>query len=374
MPHTSTLGVFGGGQLGRMFCQAASALGYQTHVFAPEAGCPASQVADSHTQADYHDFAEVEAFARSVAAATLEFENVPVATVEAAGRHCPVRPSGEALFTVQNRGREKRFLIGVGVECAPFAMVRSNDELQAAIAQIGAPAVLKTTQFGYDGKGQTMVRDASQASDAWAYLGRHKCVLEGFVSFRRELSVVVARDSQGATSVCGPIENEHANHILDLSVYPASCSPATAAEARRVAVRVAHELDVVGVMCVEFFETEDGRVLVNEVAPRPHNSGHLTIEASPASQFEQQARTLAGLPLGDFTPRGPAAMANLLGDLWSEGEPNWDRATALGATVHLYGKTNPKPGRKMGHLTVQAGSPEEARTQAIAARSSLHSA
>ncbi len=357
--------------MGRMFCQAASGLGFQTHVFAPESGCPASQVATRHTQADYHDFAEVEAFAHSVAGATLEFENVPVATVEAAGRHCPVRPSGEALFTVQNRGREKRFLIGAGVPCAPFAMVRTDDELRAAVESIGVPAVLKTTQFGYDGKGQTILRDPSLAGEAWGYLGRHKCVLEGFVTFRRELSVIVARDAEGNTSVCGPIENAHANHILEVSVYPASCSAETAAEAREVAERVARELDVVGVLCVEFFETDDDRVLVNEVAPRPHNSGHLTIEASPASQFEQQARVLAGLPLGDFTPRGPAAMANLLGDLWADDEPNWDRARDLGATVHLYGKSNAKPGRKMGHLTVLADSADEARRRAIAARDSI---
>ncbi len=371
MHQPASLGVFGGGQLGRMFCQAAAGLGFETHVFAPEAGCPASQVANRHTQADYHDFAEVEAFARSVAGATLEFENVPVATIEAAGRHCPVRPSGEALFTVQNRGREKRFLVGAGVPCAPFALVRSDEELRSAVEQIGVPAVLKTTQFGYDGKGQSMLRDASQASQAWAYLGRHKCVLEEFVGFRRELSVIVARDAEGKMRVCGPIENAHANHILDVSVYPASCSTKTGDDARVIAARVARELDVVGVLCVEFFETDDGRMLVNEIAPRPHNSGHLTIEACPASQFEQQVRTLAGLPLGDFTPRGPAAMANLLGDLWSDGEPDWDCARELGATVHLYGKSNPKPGRKMGHLTVCADSAEAAREKAIASRASL---
>ncbi|MEM9187280.1 MAG: 5-(carboxyamino)imidazole ribonucleotide synthase, partial [Planctomycetota bacterium] len=355
LPPGSTLGVFGGGQLGRMFCQAAGKLGYKTHVYAPEGDCPASQVADRHTAADFYDFALVEEFARSVAAVTLEFENVPVAAVEAASRHTLVRPGGEALFTVQDRAREKRFLHGAGAPVAPFALVRTDEELAEAIASIGAPAVLKTTRFGYDGKGQTIVRDASQAADAWAYLGRTKCVLEQFVEFRREVSVVVARGAGGETATCGPIENDHANHILDVSVLPAACDNAVAEEAERIALTVACELEVVGVVCVEFFETTDGRVLVNEIAPRTHNSGHLTIEACRASQFEQQVRAVAGLPLGSFESRDPGAMANLLGDLWEHGEPEWERIDDFPeARLHLYGKATARPGRKMGHVTATA--------------------
>ena len=255
LPAGSTLGVFGGGQLGRMFCQAAKELGFQTHVFAPESECPASQVADAHTVADYHDFAEVETFARTVDAATLEFENVPVAAVEAAGRHTPVRPSGEALFTVQDRAREKRFLVSAGAPVAPFGIVRDDQELQSAARGIGVPAVLKTSKFGYDGKGQTVIRDAEQVADAWAYLGRMKCVMEGFVAFRREVSVLVARGVNGETSVCGPIENDHANHILDTSIWPAATELQVGEQARQIATTIARELEVVGVVCVEFFET-----------------------------------------------------------------------------------------------------------------------
>ena len=378
LPTGSTLGVFGGGQLGRMFCQAASRLGFKTHVFAPESESPAGQVADHHTVADYHDFAAVEQFAKSIAAVTLEFENVPVAAVEAAARHTLVRPGGEALFMVQNRGREKRFLVGAGVPVAPFAMVRTDEELASAVEKVGCPAVLKTTQFGYDGKGQTVLREPSAAADAWAYLGRHKCVLERFVEFRREMSVVVARTAAGEMATCGPIENDHANHILDVSVLPGQCTPPIADEAQRIAKLVAQELEIVGVLCVEFFETADGQVLVNEIAPRTHNSGHLTIEACATSQFEQQVRAVAGLPLGSFDNHRPAAMANLLGDLWPTGEgqngeqPAWDRVADFpNVTLHLYGKASARPGRKMGHLTAVADTASEARKNVVAARAAL---
>lgn len=372
LPQGATLGVFGGGQLGRMFVQAAQQLGYRTHVFAPGGDSPAGVLADEQTVADYHDFRAVESFAQSVNAATLEFENVPVATVEAAGRHTSVFPGGDALFTVQDRAREKRFLVGAGVPCAEFAHVRTADELTAAMQSPGPPAVLKTTKFGYDGKGQVVIRDAGAGEDSWNYLGRHKCVMEKMIDFRREVSVLVARTQAGETAVCGPIENEHANHILDISTLPASCSDAVAEKAREIAQHVASELDVVGIICIEFFETQAGELLVNEIAPRPHNSGHLTIEASGASQFEQQARALAGLPLGDMTAPKPAVMVNLLGDLWENGEPHWERARAMpGVSLHLYGKHDAKPGRKMGHLTVVADTVEEARETALAARSAV---
>lgn len=368
----ATLGVFGGGQLGRMFCQAARELGFRTHVFSPDSSGPAAQVADQHTSADYHDFAEVDRFARSVSAVTLEFENVPVAAVEAATRHTLSRPSGEVLFTVQDRLREKRFLSGAGVPVAPFASVRTEEECHAAIARIGAPAVLKTTKFGYDGKGQQIVREADGALDAWGYLGRHGCVLEQFVPFEKEVSVIVARGADGQTELCGPIENGHERHILDLSVLPATCSDQTAAEARRIAEQVARELQLVGVLCVEFFVTQEGGVLVNEIAPRPHNSGHLTIEACASSQFEQQARAMAGLPLGSFNSMRPAAMANLLGDLWKNGEPNWQAAQSVpGVTLHLYGKSQAREGRKMGHLTAVADTVDGARESVLLARRAL---
>ncbi|MEN1680835.1 MAG: 5-(carboxyamino)imidazole ribonucleotide synthase [Planctomycetota bacterium] len=369
LPLGSTLGVFGGGQLGRMFCQAAAKLGFKTHVYAPESDCPAAQVADYHTAGDYYDFALVEQFAREVGAATLEFENVPVATAEAAARHTPVRPGGEALFTIQDRIREKRFLVGAGVPVAPFELVRTEEELAAAVESVGLPGVLKTTRFGYDGKGQVMLREGDDPAEAWAYLGRARCVLEGLVDFHREISVIVARGADGQTALCGPVENDHANHILDVSVLPAACSSDIAERARAKALRVASELEVVGVVCVEFFETTDGRVLANEIAPRPHNSGHLTIEGCVASQFEQQARAVAGLPLAEFAPKAPAAMANLLGDIWEPGEPNWEAIDDYPeVTLHLYGKGTARPGRKMGHLTATSDTPEAALAAVVAAR------
>ncbi|MCA9241011.1 MAG: 5-(carboxyamino)imidazole ribonucleotide synthase [Planctomycetales bacterium] len=372
LPEGAVLGVFGGGQLGRMFCQAASALGYRTHVYSPESNGPAAQVADFNTPADYHDFAAVDRFAKSVDAVTLEFENVPVAAVEAASRHCLARPSGEVLFTVQDRLREKRFLSSAGIPVAPYAAVRNEAECQAAILQIGAPAVLKTTKFGYDGKGQTKIEERDKAFEGWTYLGRHACVLEKFVAFKREVSVIVARGADGQTAVCGPIENHHERHILDLSVLPAGGSEDSAADARRIAEQVAVELGLVGVLCVEFFETAEGKMIVNEIAPRPHNSGHLTIEACKASQFEQQARALAGLPLGSFHAPRPAAMANLLGDLWEGGEPNWSAAEQVpGVKLHRYGKHDARVGRKMGHVTAVADTAPEARAAALRAREAL---
>jgi 5-(carboxyamino)imidazole ribonucleotide synthase len=368
----STLGVFGGGQLGRMFAEAAQRLGYRVHVYAPDEDSPAGQVADLQTTADYHDFQAVESFAKAVDAITLEFENVPVAAAEAAARFAPVCPSGDVLFTVQDRSREKRFLVGAGIPTTPTAQVRSSDELLAAASQIGTPAVLKTTKFGYDGKGQRVVATPEDAAEAWQYLGRHKCVWEKFVDFRREVSVVVARAADGSMATCGPIENAHAHHILDVSVVPATSSTAAADQAIAIAKQVAHELGVNGIICVEFFETAAGDMLVNEMAPRPHNSGHLTIEACGASQFEQQARTLAGLPLGDFAVQRPAAMANLLGHLWSGGEPHWDRLAEFPEVkLHLYGKRHARPGRKMGHLTALADSPAEAEQLVRAAREAI---
>lgn len=373
LPPAATLGVFGGGQLGRMFAEAAQKLGYKVNVYAPEGDCPASQVADEHTAADYHDFQAIAAYAQRVAGVTLEFENVPVAAAEAAAYYTPVRPAGEALYTVQDRSREKGFLTAAGVPCTPYRNIRSLEDLTAAIEELAAPAVLKTTKFGYDGKGQTIVETASDASRAWNYLGRHKCVLEQFIEFEREVSVLVARGADGAMKTFGPIENAHASHILDVSVYNPDDS---SLQATSIAETIAVELDLIGIVCVEFFQLSSGEVMVNEIAPRPHNSGHLTIEACQTSQFEQQARALANLPLGDMTAPRPAAMANLLGDIWSNddysGEPEWSRLEQFpGVVLHLYGKHSARPGRKMGHLTAVADTPAEAERLVREAREAL---
>lgn len=375
----ATLGVFGGGQLGRMFTHAAQRMGYRVHVFTPHRGSPAGLVAEHEHVGLLSDLRSVASFALSVDAATLEFENVPTESIAAAERYCPVRPGSHVLHTTQHRVREKTFLKEAGVPVGPFAAVNSLEELKVAAKAIGLPAVLKTAQMGYDGKGQRVIKDASELEATWAAIGPGECILEAFVHFTREVSVLVARGVDGETVLYGPIENEHADHILDVSVLPApGTTPAIAHEAAGIATRVAEGLDAVGLLCVEMFQKSDGSLLVNEIAPRPHNSGHLTIEGCRTSQFEQQVRTVAGLPLGSPESLRPAAMANLLGDLWyapngAPREPNWPAALELGASLHLYGKESPRAGRKMGHLTIVGDTPEAVRDAARAARERLRS-
>jgi len=368
----ATVGVLGSGQLGRMFAIAARRMGYRVHTFSPDSDTPTGQVADREYERAYDDLDAVREFARGVRVVTFEFENVPAAAVEAAAQLAPVRPSGSVLHTTQHRLREKTFLSGRGFPVAPFRHVRTLEDLRAALLEIGFPAVLKTAGFGYDGKGQTRVDAAADVERAFAALGGHEGVLEAFVDFEREVSVVAARGLGGEFAHYGVVENTHSRHILDLSVAPARMSEETAREAVAVARAVLEELGVVGVTCVEFFLTRGGRLLVNELAPRPHNSGHFTFDASVTSQFEQQLRAVCGLPLGSTELLRPAAMANLLGDLWGAGEPDWASALAhADVKLHLYGKTEPRPGRKMGHLTALAASPEEAARTALAARAAL---
>ncbi len=369
----ATLGVLGSGQLGRMFALSARSLGYRVRTFSPDADTPTGQVADGEVAAAYDDLDAVREFARSVDVITFEFENVPAATAAAAAEAVPVRPSGDVLHIAQNRRREKEFLLQHGFPCAPFRLVTSLGELEAALADIGAPAILKTAGFGYDGKGQVRLQDASEAADAWAALGGAECVLEGFVHFEREVSVVGVRGLDGGFASYGPIENAHKNGILDISVCPApGISGQTAAKAVETTRAICETLQVVGVLCVEFFVTAGGGLVVNEMAPRPHNSGHLTIEAHATSQFEQQVRSVCGLPLGSTDLLRPAAMANLLGDVWEPETPNWPAALALpGVSLHLYGKAEARPGRKMGHLTALADTSQEAAALAHAARAGL---
>ncbi len=369
----ATLGVLGSGQLGRMFALSARSLGYRVRTFSPDTDTPTGQVADGEVVAAYEDLDAVRAFARSVNVITFEFENVPAETAAAAAEIVPVRPGGAALHIAQNRRREKEFLARHGFPCAPFRSVASFGELEAALAGIGVPAILKTAGFGYDGKGQVRLRDVSEAADAWDALGGSECVLEGFVDFEREVSVVAARDLDGSFVHYGVIENAHKDGILDLSICPApAVSAKTSAEAVDITRAICETLGLVGVLCVEFFLTADGGLIVNEMAPRPHNSGHLTIEAHAASQFEQQVRSICGLPLGSTELLRPAAMANLLGDFWETGTPNWPAALALpNVSLHLYGKAQARPGRKMGHLTALAETPEAASELVRAARAAL---
>lgn len=369
----ATLGILGSGQLGRMFTLAAKSLGYRVQTFSPDADTPTGQVADREWVAEYADLDAVRAFARAVEVVTFEFENVPAETAAAAAEFAPVRPGGAVLHIAQNRRREKEFLRRHGFPCAPFHLVQSLAGLNTAITEIGTPCILKTAGFGYDGKGQVRLRAASEAAAAWDALGGSECVLEGFVEFDREVSVVAARGGDGAFAHYGVIENAHVDGILDVSICPSpAVSAQTAGEAAEITRAICEMLEVVGVLCVEFFVTKGGSLIVNEIAPRPHNSGHLTIEAHSTSQFEQQVRSVCGLPLGATQLRRPAAMANLLGDIWEAGTPNWAAALALpDVSLHLYGKAEARPGRKMGHLTALAETPEAAVGLVRAAKAAL---
>ena len=368
----STVGVLGSGQLGRLFAIAARRMGYRVHTFSPDDDTPTGQVSDREISAPYEDLDAVRAFARDVDAVTFEFENVPGETARAAAEIAPVRPSGDVLHVVQNRIREKSFLRREGFPVVEFAAVTNAAELEDAAARIGAPSVLKTARSGYDGKGQAKVEMPSAAAPAWESLGRVDAILERFVDFETEISVVVARALDGTLSDFGAIENEHRRHILDVSRAPAGVGRDVAAEAVRIGRAIAERLDVVGVICVEFFVDRRGSLLVNELAPRPHNSGHLTIDACVTSQFEQQLRAVCGLPLGSSEYLRPAAMANLLGDLWGEGEPDWEAVCAIpDVKLHLYGKNAARPGRKMGHLTALADTADAAREKVLRAREAL---
>lgn len=368
----ATIGVLGSGQLGRMFAIAARRMGYRVFTYSPDNDTPTGQVADREFQASYDDLDAVQDFARQVSVVTFEFENVPAQTAEAAASATLVRPAGSVLHTTQHRLREKTFLSTSGFPVTPFAIIRSAEELQAAGARLGFPAVLKTAGWGYDGKGQVKIASADQATAAWRSLETQEAVLEAFVDFECEVSVVAARGVDGAFANYDVIANDHSQHILDVSSAPAPISPQLAQEAVEIARGILEALDVVGVLCVEFFLTRSGKLLVNELAPRPHNSGHLTFDACVTSQFEQQLRAICGLPLGATDLLRPAAMANLLGDLWQNGEPDWAAACAFPEVkLHLYGKLSARPGRKMGHLTALADTRDEALARVQQARRAL---
>jgi 5-(carboxyamino)imidazole ribonucleotide synthase len=369
----STIGVLGSGQLGRMFAIAARRMGYRVHTLSPDEDTPTGQVADLEINAPYEDLDAVCRFASGVSVVTFEFENVPAATAAAAARCAPVRPSGNILHTTQHRLREKTFISHAGLPLTPFRRVWSMDELVDAAKELGVPAILKTADFGYDGKGQFRIRNASDFEEAWRAVGEREAVLEAFIDFDREISVVAARTIEGEFVHYGAIENHHRNGILDISIAPARVADKIARQAIEMARVVLEKLEVVGVLCVEFFVTKNGRLLINELAPRPHNSGHFTFDANLTSQFEQQLRTVCLLPPGDVTQFRPAAMGNLLGDLWTDGEPDW--ATAASVTdvkIHLYGKSAPRPGRKMGHLTALASTAEQALRDMERARNLVH--
>lgn len=366
------VGVVGGGQLGRMFILAARNMGYGVHIFVPESGSPAGRLADLEVSSDYLDEAAVREFARNVDVVTLEFENIPLQTMAWAAEHSEVRPRGEILHTTQNRMREKEFLARHGFPLPAWAPVATPEDLAAAAGKTGFPCILKTASFGYDGKGQRQLQ--SPVDLRGCDLSAGPFVLEAKVPFVAELSVIVARGANGEAASYPVCENIHRNHILDTTVVPGRVPPEVAARATVLAKDIADRLDFVGVMAVEMFLLGDGGLLVNELAPRPHNSGHFSIDACVTSQFEQQLRAVCGLPLGSPELLRPCAMANLLGDIWEHGEPDWAAAAAFAdVKLHLYGKAEPRPGRKMGHLTAFGASPDEALARVIAAREALKS-
>lgn len=368
----SAVGVLGSGQLGRMFAMAARRMGYKVHTFSPDEDTPTGQVADLEITASYDDLDAVRDFARGVSAVTFEFENVPAATAAAAAEFAPVRPGGNVLHIAQHRLREKTFLHNAGLPVTPFRRIGSIPELQIAMQELGLPAVLKSAGFGYDGKGQFTIRSVDQAGEAWEAIGQQEAVLEAFIDFEREVSVVAARSETGEFAHFGVTENRHRNHILDVSISPGNVSAVVFRDAVEITRAILEKLEVVGVLCVEFFLCSGDRLLVNEMAPRPHNSGHFTFDANVTSQFEQQLRAVCGLCLGSVTQFAPAAMANLLGDLWTAGEPNWARTCCTpNVKLHLYGKSEARPGRKMGHLTALADSAEQAASDVKRARKAL---
>jgi 5-(carboxyamino)imidazole ribonucleotide synthase len=348
----ATLGILGGGQLGRMFTIAARTMGYKVMVLDPDAASPAGQMADVHLQADYTDPAALKQLGTACAAVTTEFENVPAASLIELASHCRVSPGAEAVAIVQDRSHEKSWLADNGFATAPFSLVSSEADLESALAATGTPALLKVSRFGYDGKGQARVGSLDEARASFREFGGQPCVLEGFVKLEREVSVVLARDDAGRCALFPVAENRHDNGILDVSIVPARVPDSLAQQARDTARTVADKLGYVGVMAVEFF-VADGRLMINEIAPRPHNSGHFTLDACVTDQFEQQVRALAGLPLGDTRLLSPVVMVNILGDRWHNGGPHWDALLAHPAIkLHLYGKQTARPGRKMGHFNV----------------------
>lgn len=371
----SVIGILGGGQLGRMLALSAQQMGYRVIAYTPEHDSPVSQVCAKTIVSSFEDIDAIRLFAREANIVTLEFENIPANSYRVVAEETRVAPSVNALQVSQNRLREKTYLHDHGFPVVSFYHVRNLDELFDALEKAGYPAVLKTTGYGYDGKGQRIVMDKADALKYYEELGRADCIVEQYVRYDKEISVIGARGGYGEVKAFGPIENVHRNHILDISSVPARINWRLAAEAIEITCAVMESLDICGLLCVEFFLIGSDRLVINEIAPRPHNSGHYSLEACPTSQFEQHIRAITGLPLGKTEPHSAAAMANLLGDLWTGGEPEWSYTLEIpDVHLHLYGKTEARPGRKMGHLTACSRWTEEAQEIVMKARDRLSAA
>ncbi len=368
----SWIGLLGGGQLGRMFTISARSMGYKVVVLDPDPLSPAGQIANRHLQKSYIDEGALTEIGQLCGVVTTEFENVPAQALAVLAARCPVHPSAESLAIAQDRILEKRFARQHGIETARFAAVGGESDVAGAWAEIGGTGILKTSRLGYDGKGQRTVASLTEVGEAFRAFGGVNCILEQRVELLREISVVLARSSSGQIVSFPAGENVHVGGILDTTTVPATISPELAQRARAAAETLARALEYVGVLGVELFVVPDDRLLFNEMAPRPHNSAHYTMDACVTDQFEQQVRAVCGLPLGDSSLLSSVCMVNLLGDLWSKGTPHWDQAlTDPRVKLHLYGKNEARPGRKMGHLNVLADTPENARRHALAARERL---
>ena len=353
----ATLGLVGGGQLGRMFTIAARNLDYRVTVLDPDPLSPAAEFASGHLNTAYTHPVSLEEIAKTCAAVTTEFENAPAEALIELAKRTTVRPSGEAVAIAQDRTAEKAFFTSNGFPVGPYAVIRNQDDIDAALGAVTLPAVLKTARFGYDGKGQARIATRDELLATLADWNHALCILEQFLPLVREISVVLARAEDGTTAVFPIAENQHVNGVLDITIAPARISQSLASEAVDMATRIAAKLEYVGVMAVEFFVVAGDQLLINEIAPRPHNSGHYTLDACRTSQFEQQVRVLCGLPMGDTSQHTPAVMLNIMGDVWrgqqKESPPDWQAVLKHpGAHLHLYGKREARPGRKMGHVTV----------------------
>jgi 5-(carboxyamino)imidazole ribonucleotide synthase len=369
----SMLGILGGGQLGRMFAVAAKTMGYRVTVLDPDANAPAAQFADVHLCAPFNDAAALKTLAQTCAAVTTEFENVNADAMRELARTTRVSPSGDCVAIAQDRIVEKSWINKAGLPTAPYLAIESVEDIQVELAPY-LPGILKTARLGYDGKGQVRVSTAEEARAAYANLGGQACVLEKMLELKLEVSAIVTRVSTAQIAVFPVAENSHQNGILDVSIVPARIAPALAASAQQMAQSLAEALDYVGVLAVEFFVLADDSLVVNEIAPRPHNSGHYTLTACLTDQFQQQVRAMCGLLPGRTDLLSPVVMVNLLGDVWKEDgrEPNWDvLAEAPNAQLHLYGKKQARPGRKMGHFNVMAATADEALEQAEALKDTL---
>jgi len=368
----ATLGVLGGGQLGRMFTLAAYSMGYRVVVLDPDPHSPAGLIADQHIKADYRDHAALQLIGDECAAITTEFENVPAESMEHLEKFCAVRPGARAVRIAQDRIREKTFVQDQGLATAAFAAIYDDADIVEAIDILNAPLLMKTASMGYDGKGQVQVNTLAEARSAFEQFGNIPCVLEEMIDLEREVSVILARSIDGRKAIYPVGENRHINGILDTTIVPATIDPAIGQSAVDRATRLADSMEYCGVLAVEFFCTRQGELLINEIATRPHNSGHYTVDACATSQFEQQVRMMCGLPPGDTQMLSPVVMTNLLGDIWKNGEPKWQHVlNESQAHLHLYGKKNARPGRKMGHINCLAGDIEQALATTAKIRSAL---